>query len=73
MVINTSLGKDRNVSTMKGIIFTWLYIYKLYYEIIKHDNQKFIQYKKNYVQAKTIDVTRCHTRQRQNSLISKKQ
>lgn len=46
MVINTSLGKDRNVSTMKGIIFTWLYIYKLYYEIIKHDNQKFIQYKK---------------------------
>lgn len=49
---------------------------KLYNEIIKHDNQKFIQYKnppKNYVQAKTIDVTRCHTRQRQNSLISKKQ
>lgn len=73
MVINTSLGKDRNVSTMKGIIFTWLYIYKLYYEIIKHDNQKLYNTKKNYVQAKTIDVTRCHTRQRQNSLISKKQ
>lgn len=28
---------------------------------------------KNRLQAKTSDVTRCHTRRKQNSLISKKQ